>query len=84
MKTKWTDGVTGILHYGYQHFAGAANNRDSYGDWKVGFNKSFESNGIDVGYYYTGTDTRNDGWFTYYDGKIYSDPAHTIYMTKSF
>ena len=84
LKHKWLDGVSGIVHYGYQHFAGADNNNSSYGDWKVGFNKSFASNGIDVGYYYTGTDTRNDSWFTYYDGKIYSDPAHTFYMTKSF
>ena len=87
---KYLNGVSGILHYGYQDFSGKNaiydNTVDSYGDWKVGFNKSFEANGIDVGYYYTGTDTRNNvgGWFNYYDGKIYSDPAHTFYMTKSF
>jgi hypothetical protein len=37
-------------------------------DWKVGLNKSFE-NGIDVGYYFTGTDVRNgEGWWVAKDG----------------
>jgi uncharacterized protein (TIGR02001 family) len=85
---KFLSGVTGILHYGYQNFVGSSeawdNNADSYGDWKVGLNKSFE-NGIDAGWYYTGTDVRNGHmWWVERDGKYLGDPAHTFYLTKSF
>lgn len=80
---KYLKGVSGTLHYGYQHFAGSGNNLDSYADWLIGLNKSF-ANGVDAGWYYTGTDTRSDGWFTYYGGQIYSEPTNTFYVTKSF
>jgi uncharacterized protein (TIGR02001 family) len=89
VKNKYLSGVTGILHYGYQNFVGSNsvydNTIDSYGDWKVGLTKNFEAQGIDAGWYYTGTDTRHDGWFIRYDaGEIYSDPTHTFFVSKSF
>ena len=90
---KYLSGVSANFHVGYQDFAGhpvyAAgkydNEIDSYADWKIGLNKNFADSGIDMGWYYTGTDTRHDGWFKRYDeGRIYSDPTHTFYLTKSF
>jgi len=85
---KYLSGVTGILHYGYQNFVGSNevynNNADSYGDWKAGFNKSFD-NGVDIGYYYTGTDVRRgQGFWTDRNGTYLGDPNHTFYVTKSF
>jgi uncharacterized protein (TIGR02001 family) len=85
---KFLSGVSGNLHFGYQDFRGKNavydNTADSYADWKVGLNKSFE-NGIDAGYYYTGTDVRNgEGWWIARDGKFLGDSAHTFYLTKSF
>jgi uncharacterized protein (TIGR02001 family) len=84
VKHKYLEGVSGIFHLGYQHFAGATNNQDSYADWKVGATKSFDS-GIDAGYYYTGTDVRNgNGWWVARDGKFLGDSAHTFFVSKSF
>ena len=86
---KYLSGVTGILHYGYQNFVGSNsvynNNADSYGDWKAGFNKSFD-NGVDIGYYYTGTDVRRGQGSFWVDrnGTYLGDPNHTFYVTKSF
>ena len=85
---KYLSGVTGILHYGYQNFVGSNevynNNADSYGDWKAGFNKSFD-NGVDIGYYYTGTDVRRgQGFWFDRTGTYLGDPNHTFYVTKSF
>ena len=85
---KVLNGVTATFHLGYQNFVGSNavydNNADSYADWLVGFNKSY-SNGIDVGYYYTGTDVRDgNGWWVERDGKYLGDPSHTVYVTKSF
>jgi len=78
------NGVTANLHYGYQHFAGAVNNQDSYGDWKLGIDKEFKD-GINVGYYFTDTDVRNDqGWWTKTKGEYLGDDNHTFYVTKSF
>jgi len=78
------NGVTANLHYGYQHFAGAANNQDSYGDWKLGIDKEFKD-GINVGYYFTDTDVRNDnGWWIKTKGEYLGDDNHTFYVTKSF
>ena len=80
----WLNGVTANLHYGYQHFAGAGNNQDSYGDWKLGLDKEF-ANGINVGYYFTDTDVRQDqGWWTKTKGEYLADDNHTFYITKSF
>ena len=80
----WMSGVTATAHYGYQHFAGAANNQDSYGDWKLGLDKEF-NDGINVGYYYTDTDVRNDnGWWEKTKGEYIGDENHTFYVTKSF
>ena len=77
-------GVTANLHYGYQHFAGQANNQDSYGDWKLGLDKEFKD-GINVGYYYTDTDVRQgNGWWTKTKGEYIADENHTFYITKSF
>jgi len=77
-------GVTAQFHVGYQHFAGASNNQDSYGDWLIGLNKSF-ANGIDMGWYYTGTDVRDgNGWWVARDGKYLGDPTNTVYISKSF
>jgi len=84
IESKWLSGVTAQFHVGYQHFAGASNNQDSYGDWLMGLNKSF-SNGIDVGYYYTDTDVRKgQGWWVSRDGTYLADDNHTFYVTKSF
>ena len=85
---KFLSGVTGNLHYGYQNFVGSNevynNNADSYGDWKAGFNKSFD-NGVDIGYYYTGTDVRRgQGFWGERTGTYLGDPNHTFYVTKSF
>jgi len=81
---KLLSGVTANFHVGYQHFAGASNNQDSYGDWKLGLNKSY-ANGIDVGYYYTGTDVRRgQGWWVEKSGTYLADENHTFYITKSF
>jgi len=86
--SKIVNGVTATLHVGYQNFEGSNsvydNNADSYGDWLIGLNKSF-ANGIDAGWYYTGTDVRNGhGWWVARDGKFLGDPTHTLYITKSF
>ena len=85
---KVLNGVTATFHLGYQNFVGSNavydNNADSYADWLIGLNKSY-SNGIDVGYYYTGTDVRDgNGWWVKRDGKYLGDPSHTLYVTKSF
>jgi uncharacterized protein (TIGR02001 family) len=81
---KFLSGVTAQFHVGYQHLAGASNNQDSYGDWLIGANKSYD-NGIDVGYYYTGTDVRSgENWWVARDGKFLGDSSHTFYVTKSF
>ncbi len=82
---KFLSGVSAKFHAGYQHFAGASNNQDSYGDWLVGLNKSFD-NGIDMGYFYTGTDVRRgDGAFwSDRNGTYLGDPNHTFYLTKTF
>lgn len=89
IENKYLTGISANVHYGYQDFSGTPggydNEIDSYADWKVGLNKNFAASGIDMGWYYTGTDTRHDGWFVRYDeGRIYSDPTHTFYLTKSF
>jgi hypothetical protein len=61
-----------------------ANNQDSYGDWKLGIDKEFKD-GINVGYYFTDTDVRNDnGWWTKTKGEYLGDDNHTFYVTKSF
>jgi len=81
---KFLSGVTAQFHVGYQHFAGASNNQDSYGDWLFGLNKSYD-NGIDVGYTFTGTDVRRgQGWWQPRDGTYLGDNNHTFYVTKSF
>jgi uncharacterized protein (TIGR02001 family) len=89
------NGVTGILHYGYQHFAGANNNISSYGDWKLGLDKEF-AGGINVGYYFTDTDARHcegadctnasgqSSWWVKTNGEYLADENHTFYITKSF
>ena len=84
IEQKWLSGVSAKFHVGYQNFAGASNNSDSYTDWLVGLNKSFD-NGIDVGYTFTGTDTRKgEGFWLKRDNTYLGDDNHTIYVTKSF
>jgi uncharacterized protein (TIGR02001 family) len=81
---KWLNGVSANFHYGYQHFAGASNNIDSYADWKVGLNKSL-ADGIDVGYTFTSTDVRQgQGWWVQKYGDYLAKDQHTFYVTKSF
>ncbi len=81
---KFLSGVTAQFHVGYQNFAGASNNSDSYGDWLIGLNKAFD-NGIDVGYTFTGTDTRKgEGFWVKRDNTYLGDDNHTFYISKSF
>jgi len=79
---KLLNGVTATLHYGYQEFAGAANRASSYGDWKVGLDKEF-ADGINVGWYYTGTDYNKRGW-NKQGGRYLPEDTNTFYVTKSF
>ena len=84
VKHKFLDGVNVQLHAGYQHFAGASNKADSYGDWLVGATKSFDS-GIDVGYKFTGTDTRDgEGFWVSRSGTYLGDNNHTFFISKTF
>ena len=84
IEQKWLSGVSAKFHVGYQNFAGASNNSDSYGDWLFGLNKAFD-NGVDVGYTFTGTDTRKgEGFWLKRDNTYLGDDNHTFYITKSF
>jgi uncharacterized protein (TIGR02001 family) len=83
-------GYSLIAHVGYQYFDGTAkslkgtgvDNDDqyTYTDWKLGVNKAW-SNGVNVGGYYTGTDT-DSAWKL--DGKNIGKDAFTVYVQKTF
>jgi uncharacterized protein (TIGR02001 family) len=79
---KLFNGVTATLHYGYQEFAGKNNRKSSYGDWKLGLDKEF-ADGINVGWYYTGTDYNKRGW-SKQGGEYLPEDTNTFYVTKSF
>lgn len=85
-------GYSLIAHVGYQYFDGKAkgvsalgfgDDNDkafSYADWKLGVAKAWD-NGVNVGAYYTGTDTDN-AWKL--DGKNLGKDAVTVYVQKTF
>jgi len=83
-------GYSLLAHVGYQYFDGTASflkgtgkdNDDqfSYTDWKLGVNKAFD-NGVNVGGYYTGTDT-DSAWKL--DGKNIGKDSVTVYVQKTF
>lgn len=72
-------GFTGVVHVGRQDF------RDfddaDYTDWKVGLTKSW-SNGINVGGYYTDTNTKDAAWTI--DGENIGDDQFTVFVQKTF
>lgn len=80
-------GYTVIAHYGYQDFAGSANDNLSYSDWKLGLTKAF-SNGVTVGAYYTDTDSsKGDSSAAGYvdgSGTYLGDDTFVAYVSKTF
>ena len=82
-------GYSVLAHVGYQYFDGSdvglapGNDNDkqwSYMDWKLGVNKAW-NNGVNVGAYYTGTNT-DDAWVV--DGKNLGKDTVTAYVQKTF
>ena len=80
-------GFTVIAHYGYQDFAGSANDNLSYSDWKLGLTKAF-SNGVTVGAYYSDTDSsKGDSSAAGYvdgSGTYLGDNTFVAYVSKTF
>jgi uncharacterized protein (TIGR02001 family) len=80
-------GFTVIAHYGYQDFAGSANDNLSYSDWKLGLTKAF-SNGVTVGAYYSDTDSsKGDSSAAGYvdgSGTYLGDDTFVAYVSKTF
>jgi uncharacterized protein (TIGR02001 family) len=79
-------GITANLHVGRQEFDGnspGVDNDDlySYTDWKIGATKSF-SNGVNVGAFYSDTNTKDAGWT--YAGENIGDSQFTIFVQKLF
>jgi len=80
-------GFTAIAHVGHQDFAGSANDKLSYSDWKLGLSKAF-ANGVSVGAYYTDTNSsKGDSSAAGYvdgSGTYLGDSAFTAYVSKAF
>lgn len=80
-------GFTAIAHVGHQDFAGSANDKLSYSDWKLGLSKAF-ANGVSVGAYYTDTNSsKGDSSAAGYvdgSGTYLGDSAFTAYVSKTF
>lgn len=79
-------GFTANFHVGRQEFDGdspGVDNDDlySYTDWKIGLTKSF-SNGVNVGGYYTETNTKDAGWT--FDNDNIGDDQFTVFVQKTF
>ena len=58
------------------------NDRFSYTDWKIGATKSW-SNGINVGGYYTDTNTKESLW-TDASNQYLGDKNFTVFIQKTF
>lgn len=79
-------GYTLLAHVGYQKFEGSPQGFDNdklytYTDWKLGLTKSW-TNGVNVGGYFTGSDTRSDGYTN--DGENLGKDTVTVFVQKTF
>lgn len=79
-------GITANLHVGRQEFDGNSpgvdnDNLYSYTDWKIGATKAF-SNGVNVGAFYSDTNTKDAGWT--YAGENIGDSQFTVFVQKLF
>ena len=79
-------GVTAGAHWGRQHFAGAANGRYSYNDWRVSLAYDMgklgeKLAGTEFGVMYTDNTTKNNDW----PESVFGSPSQfTAYLKRTF
>lgn len=76
-------GLTASAHIGYQDFSGKGNSDFDYTDWKLGLAKAWD-NGVEVGGFYTATDTKGKTRWTDASGQHVAKDQFVVYVTKNF
>jgi uncharacterized protein (TIGR02001 family) len=76
-------GLTASAHIGYQDFSGKGNSDFDYTDWKLGLAKAWD-NGVEVGGFYTATDTKGKSLWTDASGQHLAKDQFGVYVSKSF
>jgi len=80
-------GLTASAHIGYSDFTGKTNGTSNsnfdYTDWKLGLAKAWD-NGVEVGGFYTATDTKGKTRWTDASGQHLAKDQFGVYVSKSF
>lgn len=76
-------GLTANAHIGYQDFTGSNNSDFDYTDWKIGLGKAWD-NGINIGGFYTATDTKGKTRWTDASGQHLAKDQFVLYVQKTF
>ncbi|CAG0980876.1 hypothetical protein MTYP_01755 [Methylophilaceae bacterium] len=76
-------GLSVNAHIGYQDFSGKGNSDFDYTDWKIGLGKSWD-NGVNVGGYYTATDTKGKSLWTDASGQHLAKDQFVFFVQKTF
>jgi uncharacterized protein (TIGR02001 family) len=76
-------GLKASAHIGYQDFSGSDNKDFDYTDWKIGLAKSWD-NGVNVGGFYTATDTDGKSFWTDSSGQHLAKDQFVFYVQKTF
>jgi len=76
-------GLTLGAHIGYSDFSGKGNSDFDYTDWKISLAKAWD-NGVEVGGFYTATDTKGKSLWTDASGQHLAKDQFGVYVSKSF
>lgn len=76
-------GLTASAHIGYQDFTGSGNSDFDYTDWKLGLSKGWD-NGVNVGGFYTATDTKGKTRWTDASGQHLAKDQFVFFVSKTF